>query len=972
MRFGVLGQVQVWTADGMPVAVPEVKVRALLADLLVHPGQVVSADRLIDDLWGDDLPANPMSALQLKVSRLRRALDAAEPGGGELVCSRTPGYLLDVDAEAVDAAQFAILTSRAWDMEDLQARAGLLADALALWRGPAFADFADNACVRSAVVRLEEQRLAAVEAHAEARLELGEHGPLVGELGDLVMRYPLRERLRAVQMRALYRAGRQAEALAGYGELRERLAEELGLDPSPELVALHQAILEQSPALSGPVAGPHAAEPVGTGAGNIRRMPAEVSSFVGREHELAVGKALLARARLVTLTGVGGVGKTRLALRLASELAPEFRHNVCLVDLAPLQDEELLASTVAATLGVGGQTMSSPLAHLCGYLADKQVLMVLDNCEHLIDACASLAATLLTRAAELRILATSRQPLGIEGESILPVPPLEVPPSPVSLPAALGSKAVQLFVDRVVAVCPGFTVTEHNSDVVAGVCRRLDGIPLAMELAAVQARALPVEGIRARLDHRFDLLAKRRRGVLPRHQTLRAAIEWSYEMCSAAEKLLWARMSVFAGGCDLEAIEDVCTDGTITRENVYTLVADLVDKSIIFHQENGTQPRYRLLETIREFGEDLLASSGELAQMRARHGDYYRRLVLRASSELFGPRQVDWLIRLQREKPNLRTALEYSFSTPGLQRAGLETATTLNYVWIVTGAVREGSHWLERGLELNPDATHARAAALGARANLLIFLGNLDAALEAARESRALGEQLDDPRVRAWADMCAGAARIYSGDLPAALHLLQQAVAEHRRLDDPFALRSTLWYLSLAAAGADDPPAVDYGQEYLAICQSHGAEMSTSWAQWVVGLGLIRRGDVDRGAAHIRESLRPKARFDDLTGIALCIEALAWAAAITLETERAARLFGAAHSLWRKAGSSLVECVYLQRFRAPYEKRARDALGDDAYTVLFDEGQELNMDDAIRYALQEQAPEPPATVLHSGESALPT
>ncbi|QFY05782.1 AAA family ATPase [Nonomuraea phyllanthi] len=969
MHFGVLGQVQVWTADGRPVAVPETKVRAVLADLLVHQGQVVSADRLIDDLWGDDLPANPMSALQLKVSRLRHALEAAEPGSGELVSSRPPGYLLRVDAEAVDAGRFAILTSRARDTENLQVKTGLLADALALWRGPPFADFADDDFVRSAVARLEEQRLSAVEDHAEVRLALGEHDLLVGELGDLVERHPLRERLRAIQMRALYRAGRQAEALASYGELRERLADELGLDPGPELVALHQAILEQSPALSGPALATQAPT-METAAGNIGRMPAEVTSFVGRQHELAMGKALLARARLVTLIGAGGVGKTRLALRLAGEVEPGFRHGAWLIDLAPLQDEELLASTVAGTLGLGEQTTSTPLAHLCDYLADKQMLLVLDNCEHLIDACANLAATLLAHAADLRILATTRQPLDIEGESILPVPPLEVPPAPVSLPAALASQAVQLFVDRVAAVCPSFTLTALNSDAVAAVCRRLDGIPLAMELAAVQARALPVETIRARLDHRFDLLA-RRRGVLPRHQTLRAAIEWSYEMCSAAERLLWARMSVFAGGCDLDAIEDVCTDGAITRETVYALVADLVDKSIILCQQNGIQPCYRLLETIREFGQDLLASSGELAQVRARHWDHYRRLVLRASSELFGPRQVDWLIRLRREQPNLRTALEYSLSAPGQERAALESATTLHFVWIHTGALREGSHWLERALELNPETTHARAAALGAHANLLLMLGDISAALEMARKSRVLAEQLDDPQVRAWADLCSGTALMYSGDLPAALHLLQQALAEHRRLGDPLALHLTLRHLSLAASAADDPRAVDYEQECLALSRSYGAERSTSWDQWMVGLGLIQRGEVDRGAARIRESLRPRARTEDLAGEAFCIEALAWAATITRENERAARLFGAAHSIWRKVGSSLVETVYFQRVHVPYEKQVRDALGDTAYASLFDEGRELDIKDAIRYALQEQAAEPAATGAHSDEPALP-
>ncbi|MDA3647601.1 AfsR/SARP family transcriptional regulator [Saccharopolyspora indica] len=675
MRFGVLGPLGVWTADGEPVVVPEAKVRALLVALLAHDGPV-SADRLVDDLWGAEPPGNPVNTLQTKVSQLRRAV------GRELVAYRSAGYALVVDPEAVDAHRFRRLVAQARASAAPGARRALLDDALALWRGPAFADFADEPFVQAARQRLAEEHLDALEESAAARLELGEHTALAGELGELVATNPLRERLRALHVRALYRAGRQSEALAGLAELRERLADELGIDPSPELVELQQAILTQDTTLAAPAAVPH-------------NLPVPVTDLVGRDGESAEVLALLGSSRLVTLTGPGGVGKTRLAIESARGAV--FRDGVRLVELAGVEPGEdvtcSLEHAVLAALEVQEAALSSadPIAEA---LRGKEILLVLDNCEHVINSAASMAARLLRLLPGLRFLATSREALGIAGETLLPVPPLAVPETGAELRDVRASAAVQLFAARAAATSPGFDVTADNSASVAAICRRLDGIPLALELAATRIRVLGARTLESRLDDRFALLNSGHRDAPERQRTLHAVIDWSWQLLPTAERIVLRRLAIHRDGCTLTAAEAVCSGDGVRPAEVLDLLSRLVDRSLVVVAESRTgEPRYRLLDTVAAYCLQQLREAGEHEAVRQRRNEHYADLAERAETQLRGPEQRRWLELLDAEAANLRAVLD-----DAAPDVALRLVTALSWYWFLRGRLTEARQSLAAAL----------------------------------------------------------------------------------------------------------------------------------------------------------------------------------------------------------------------------------------------------------------------------------
>ena len=536
--------------------------------------------------------------------------------------------------------------------------AGLLADALALWRGPPLTDFADAMFAQPAIARLEEQRLVALEEQAEVRLALGEHSLLTGELGELVAAHPLRERLRAAHMLALYRAGRQAEAVTSYGELRGRLADDLGLDPGPGLAALYQDILEQAPGLQ------RVQAPATLAARPRTNLPAMLTDVVGRTAAVTDLRALLNERRLVTLTGPGGVGKTRLALETATQAVDAFPDGVWLVELAgpALAGARTPADAVMAVLGIRDDSAMDPSDLLADALRTSRMLLILDNCEHLVDQAAKLAAQLLQAAPGLRILVTSREPLMLAGEVVWAVPPLTQ------------SSAVQLFVLRAGASAPGFRLDEDNAQAVAGLCRRLDGIPLALELAATRVRTLGVHELLARLDDRFRLLVTGHRDAPPRQQTLWAVIDWSWELLTEPERLVLRRLAVAADGCGLHAAEAICAEDDL---DVLGLLARLVDRSLVVVADGPDGPRYRMLESVAAYGLQKLREAGESGELRVRHRRYYTDLAERAAPRLRGHDQRSWLRRLDAETANLRAALDSALSdtrrrrSPDGQRPGL-------------------------------------------------------------------------------------------------------------------------------------------------------------------------------------------------------------------------------------------------------------------------------------------------------------
>ncbi|TDD28997.1 tetratricopeptide repeat protein, partial [Nonomuraea terrae] len=687
------------------------------------------------------------------------------------------------------------------------------------------------------------------------------------------------------------------------------------------------------------------------------RLPAEVTSFVGRRHEVAEVRQLLAASRVVTLAGMGGVGKTRLALRAGHEMRRAFRDGVWLVELASLSCPGSLAHAVAEALEIRDETTDPRLAVVAEYLRGKQALIILDNCEHLLDACAVLAETLLRAAPEVRILATSRQALGIAGEQALAVPPLSLPgeDESSSVEELTQNEAVRLFAERARAVLPSFAVTEDNGEVVRRIVRRLDGLPLAIELAAVRLRALSPRQLLERLDDRFRLLTAGSRAVLPRHRTLRALIDWSYGLCSDKERLLWQRASVFADGLDLEAAEAVCCGDGIAREEVVDLVIGLVDKSVLLredHADGGV--RYRMLDTLRAFGWEHLAFAGGREALRARHAGYYRELAARAREKLFGPAQLAWFRRLQAEHANLRAALEWSFGTPGQYGAGVVMSADLLYHWITSYYLAEGRYWLERALASGAGPPAERGRALWAAAWLALVQADVPAAHAMLREGRRIGERLGDESLLGFVTMFCGMAAMVEGRPREAIVCYRQALELHRVSGDPVALALTLTRLSLAHSFlGESARAVAAAQECLAVCEAYGERWHKAYTLTALGVELWRQGELERATELERAGLDYNRSMGDVLGEALTIEVLAWIAASRREYQRAARLLGVVSGVWGMVGAALSGYGHLAGYHDACERRTREALGGVAFEAAVRRGAGMERAEAVAYALRE-------------------
>jgi predicted ATPase/DNA-binding SARP family transcriptional activator len=940
VEFRILGSVEV--SDGGQVKdLGGLRERTLLARLLLSAGQVVSADRLAEDLWAGEPPPHCMATLRVYISRLRRALGS----GSGAVATHPPGYRIVLQDGELDAHQFDGLVAAARD--DMaaarpEAAAARLREALALWRGPALSDVADFGFAQADVIRLEEARLAAIEDRVEADLACGRHARLASELDGLVAAHPLRERLCGQRVLALYRCGRQADALQAYQDLRTRLADELGIDPNPALARLHETILRQDPGLDwhpagatreqadrpAPELGPeHAAlrpnpepdpEPALQAPGWL---PAETTSFIGRESELATIEELLGLARLLTLTGPGGSGKTRLAIKAGEQAAGRYPGGVWLVELAPVAGPDLVAAVAASALGIREEPGKALADSIAAHLRTSEALLIIDNCEHLLDAAASLITVLLRQCPSLRVLATSQSKLNVTGEATWPVPPLTLPPPSERDPQLVAqAESARLFCDRAGLARPGFALGEGNAGAVSEICRRLDGIPLALELAAARLNALTAGQLAARLDDRFRVLAGGSRGALPRHRTLQAAIEWSHDLLSDAERVCFRRLAVFAGGCTLEAAEAVLPfpgvgppPAGLAAADVFETVTALVDRSLLTTEERYGSMRYGMLESVHQFARDQLARAGEQAELSQRHLDWL--LDYAGQADLDGPDQEAWLDLLEADLENVRAGLEWGLAQPqpGPQQA-LQLAGALAPFWQVRGHASLGRRWLDAALAAaGPDADpRLRAIALDGAGQLAQAQADHDAQRNYQEESLAIWRSLgDDGRTASCLGDLGAAAHIRS-EYPAARAIYAEALELARRAGESNVMGRCLSGLGrLALHSGDQARATVYYTESMSRFRAAGDLRRATVILGNLGVVAFNEGDFDLAAARLQEHLANARKLGDRKLIGGALTNLGTVLHHTGDPDGAAQLHTEALTLGEQVGDRRLACVAL-------------------------------------------------------------
>lgn len=698
--------------------------------------------------------------------------------------------------------------------------------------------------------------------------------------------------------------------------------------------------------------------------GRTGNLPLDLTSFIGRRAELAEGRRLLTESRLVTLTGIGGVGKTRLALRVADKVRRAFRDGVWLVELGNLRDQELLPHIVATAFGIRHEG-TDPLQILADYLATRELLLVLDNCEQVIDATADMSVALLRSCPHLRILTTSREPLSIGGEAVMRVPPLTVP-DPNRNPTLRKqpkNDALALFTERAIGAVPDFKLTESNRTTAARICYRLEGLPLAIELAAARLRTMTLEHLLQRLADRYALLTRGSRGAPSRQQTLRWSIDWSYDLCTAAEQQLWARLSVFAGTFDLEDASLV-VPGSLERIELLEQVTSLVDKSILIREESGASVCFRMLETLREYGQNKLQQSGELRELQSRHRDWYQQLAFDAENEWTTPRQLDWLARMHREQPNLREAMEFSLSSPEGTQAGLEMATSLFPFWYARGLFTEGRRWIERALASKAEQpTTLRIKGIYAASVLATRQDDLERAKTLLGEGRRIATDLGSNRDRALIQRAEGYLALHQSDPESAVACLSEAMEEFRRGDDLTLQIMTLQGLGLAHQLLGQPQqAIVCLEEAIRIARTHGETASLGRSSWNLGLVVWQEGNRDRAVGLLQEGLQLALRSDDPTGATWCFEVLAWIAASESRFHRAAVLMAAAWSLRRQGGVPGVQVANFVDSHNECERITRQGLGSRPFSMAHREGDTMSFETAVSFAL-ERPPITPARVV---------
>ncbi len=931
MKFRVLGPLEV-VVDGVAQPIGGPKRRALLATLLLAAGEPVSRERLIDELWGDEPPSTAANTLQVNVAALRRVL-------GARLRTQGPGYLLDIAPEQIDSRRFEALnqTAAVHLGSDPEAASRDLVTALELWRGDAFADVPHGEAVSAAAARLDELHLAALEERVEADLALGRHTALVAELTGALESSPVRERLAGQLMLALHRCGRSADALAVFANTCRVLDDQLGVDPGDALTELNRAIHRGDPTLAAP--GPAS-------------LPVPPTRFIGRVDELARAGELLAGARLLTLSGVGGCGKTRLALELARRAAPGYPGGVHLVDLAPVAPEASVGRQVAAVLGVRERRGATLAALLGKRFRHHRSLLLLDNCEHLAQACAGLCSQLLETAPGLRVLATSREPLGIPSEVLFTVPGLGVPVDDRG-ENVQAADAVRLLVERARAARSDFSLRPGEGAIAADLCRRLDGLPLAIELAAARLRNLSLREVVAGADERLDALGGSR-SIDVRHRTMRASIEWSHDMLDDEERITLRRLSVFAGSFGADAAKTVVGGWPplLPTTDVLDVCGRLADKSMLVTVPGLEHTRHRLLEIVRQFAAERLAAVGELTSARTRHAAWYYDFVP-AARQWAGPDQALWMNRLRGEVDNVHAALAWYLGDGWEADRALEMAGPMWWFWYMGGRVGEGRTWLSRALAATtPEPTAARGLAVRGGAALARITGEFAEALRLGAESLAICRVLGDERGVAAAlnNLCITA--MVSGDLAAAWHSGEEGLEIITRLGDASGVARSHNNLGVVARIAGD---LDHAAKLFAkaLDNYRGAGDRRGIAAALSNLAILgrRRGDSERAhelALQAALQLYTELGFDE--GQLDCLEVVAAIAADQGDCERALRLLSVAARAREELGAPLFVPDEIAQVRDA-EAATRHAVSKaDSERILLEAG-DMSVHDAVAAVL---------------------
>jgi predicted ATPase/DNA-binding SARP family transcriptional activator len=891
--------------------------RALLALLLVERGQPVSPDRLAEELWRGRPPTGAATTLRSYVSRLRTAL-----GTDVAISSGPAGYALDVGPESVDAYRFEGLARGG---EEALARRRIrraekhLREALETWRGPPFAELADHGVLRVEAARLEEVHVRALEGRIEADLALGRADELVDELEALVREHPYRERLWRQLMLALYRAQRQADALAAYRRARDLLDQQLGVEPGEELKELEQAILRHEVEPARPPTDRH-------------NLPAPVTSFVGREADLAEIEGLLPKTRLLTLTGVGGSGKTRLALEAAARALSDFPDGVYFVDFSALADPGLVPRHVAATLDVREQGDTEIGQLLIARLREAELLLLLDNCEHVREACAELAHRLLTAAPKLRVLATSRELLGAPGEVDQPVPPLTLAGADADPDELRSSEAVQLFLLRARAVRPQLSDDDRSVTTAAGICSELDGLPLALELAAARAKALSLEEIASRLSDRFRFLVSWRRLATARHRTLREAMDWSYELLSGDEQALLARLSVFAGGFTLTAVAGVCLDGDELR--TLELVERLAHASLVIVEEREYGMRYRLLETVRQYAAERLEKA-EAGDARNAHPRFYVKLA--ESTDLRGAEQQRGLAQLDADLDNIRAALEYATATGDIETELRLVGAVWRYWWF-RGYFVEGRERVETALAHGADAAASLYHRVLFGAGILAWcVGDYARGREVGTQLLAIAEATGSMQDEHNGCKVLGMVTLKEGDFAASERFGRRALSLAEELDsevDVLVGKLNIAVCIMDSGKADE--ALPVFEEVLVDYRRCGIVEGVGLALLNLGEATSILGDHERARECLDEARAAFATIGYRVNVGRALQALAAVEARCGNHLEAARHLGRAASVLAEVGGGGFEANVAESLVTKNE--ARDALGDNVFAAAYEEG----------------------------------